>query len=59
VDGLTVTDVEQVTGVRGFLDDLRAQLKQGTSGLLPAGERKIPMWVIATSGRPPVPGPGP
>src|SRR5437660_6686425 len=29
VDGLTVTDVENVVGVPGFLDDLRTQLKDG------------------------------
>jgi len=29
VDGLTVADVEEQTGVAGFLDDLRAQLKAG------------------------------
>jgi RNA-directed DNA polymerase len=27
VDGLTVADVEEVIGVRGFLDDLHASLK--------------------------------
>jgi RNA-directed DNA polymerase len=42
VDGLTVADVEQRIGVPGFLDDLRAQLKQGTFRPLPARERKIP-----------------
>jgi RNA-directed DNA polymerase len=42
VDGLTVTDVEQRIGVPGFLDDLRAQLKQGTFRPLPVRERKIP-----------------
>ncbi|WP_208415496.1 hypothetical protein [Saccharomonospora amisosensis] len=30
VDGLTVADIEQRSGVPGFLDDLRAQLKAGT-----------------------------
>ncbi len=29
VDGLTVADVEERIGVPGFLDDLRAQLKDG------------------------------
>ncbi len=42
VDGLTVADVEAAIGVPGFLDDLRAQLKQGAFGPLPVRERKIP-----------------
>jgi RNA-directed DNA polymerase len=42
VDGLRVTDVEQRTGIPGFLDDLRAQLRAGTFGPLPVRERKIP-----------------
>ena len=42
VDGLTVADVEEAIGVPGFLDDLRAQLKQGTFRPLPVRERKIP-----------------
>ena len=42
VDGLTVTDVERITGVPGFLDDLRARLKQGTFRPLPVRERIIP-----------------
>ena len=42
VDGLTVADVEEQTGVPGFLDDLRAQLKAGTFWPLPVRERKIP-----------------
>jgi RNA-directed DNA polymerase len=42
VDGLTVTDVEEQIGIPGFLDDLRAQLKQGTFRPLPVRERKIP-----------------
>jgi RNA-directed DNA polymerase len=42
VDGLTVADVEQRIGVPGFLDDLRAELKQGTFRPLPVRERKIP-----------------
>lgn len=42
VDGLTVADVEQLIGVPGFLDDLRAQLKAGTFRPLPVRERKIP-----------------
>lgn len=42
VDGLTVADVEELIGVPGFLDDLRAQLKAGTFRPLPVRERKIP-----------------
>ncbi len=42
VGGLTVADVEEQIGVPGFLDDLRAQLKQGTFRPLPVRERKIP-----------------
>ncbi len=42
VDGLTVTDIEQLTGVSGFLDDLRAQLKTGTFRPQPVRERVIP-----------------
>jgi len=42
VDGLTVDVVEEVVGVPGFLDDLRARLKAGTFRPLPVRERKIP-----------------
>ncbi|MEU8119912.1 group II intron reverse transcriptase/maturase [Spirillospora sp. NPDC049024] len=42
VDGLTVTDVEERIGVPGFLDDLRASLKDGSFRPLPVRERKIP-----------------
>ncbi|OHV51824.1 MULTISPECIES: group II intron reverse transcriptase/maturase [unclassified Pseudofrankia] len=42
VDGLTVADVERETGVPGFLDDLRAQLKAGSFRPLPVRERLIP-----------------
>jgi RNA-directed DNA polymerase len=42
VDGLTVASVEKATGVPGFLDGLRAQLKTGTFRPLPVRERKIP-----------------
>jgi RNA-directed DNA polymerase len=42
VDGLTVAEVETVVGVPGFLDDIRAQLKEGTFRPLPVRERKIP-----------------
>jgi RNA-directed DNA polymerase len=41
-DGVTAAWVEQVVGVPGFLDDLRAQLKTGTFRPLPVRERKIP-----------------
>jgi len=42
VDGMTVALVGERTGVPGFLDDLRAQLKSGTFRPLPVRERKIP-----------------
>lgn len=42
VDGLTVADVEDRIGVPGFLDDLRAALKDGSFRPLPVRERKIP-----------------
>ena len=42
VDGLTVAAVEESIGVPGFLDDIRAQLKQGAFRPLPVRERKIP-----------------
>jgi RNA-directed DNA polymerase len=42
VDGMTVALAEERTGVPGFLDDLRAQLKSGTFRPLPVRERKIP-----------------
>jgi RNA-directed DNA polymerase len=42
VDGVTVALVEERTGVPGFLDDLRAQLKAGTFRPLPVRERNIP-----------------
>jgi hypothetical protein len=32
VDGVTADYVEQQVGVPGFLDDLRAALKEGSSG---------------------------
>lgn len=41
-DGLTAADVEERFGVPGFLDDLRAQLRQGSFRPLPVRERKIP-----------------
>jgi RNA-directed DNA polymerase len=42
VDGVTAAWVEQVVGVPGFLDDLRAALKDGSFRPLPVRERKIP-----------------
>src|SRR3954468_214372 len=42
VDGLTVADVERIVGVPGVLDDLRAQLREGTFRPLPVRERTIP-----------------
>ena len=42
VDGLTVTGVEEQIGVPGFLDDLRAAVKDGSFRPLPVRERKIP-----------------
>jgi RNA-directed DNA polymerase len=42
VDGWTVTLVEERLGVPGFLDDLRAALKDGSFRPLPVRERKIP-----------------
>ncbi len=42
VDGLTVADIEQITGAPGFLDDLRAHLREGTFRPLPVRERTIP-----------------
>jgi RNA-directed DNA polymerase len=47
VDGLTVAEVEEQTGVPGFLDGLRAQLKTGTFWPLPVRERKIPKPGVA------------
>jgi RNA-directed DNA polymerase len=42
VDGLTAAYVEEAVGVPGFLDDLRAALKDGSFRPLPVRERKIP-----------------
>jgi RNA-directed DNA polymerase len=42
VDGLTAAGVEEQIGVPGFLDDLRAALKDGSFRPLPVRERKIP-----------------
>jgi RNA-directed DNA polymerase len=42
VDGLTVADVERIMGAPSFLDDLRAQLREGTFRPLPVRERTIP-----------------
>jgi RNA-directed DNA polymerase len=41
-DGLIVARIENEVGVSGFLNDLRAQLKQGTFRAQPVRERKIP-----------------
>jgi len=41
-DGVTAAWVEQEVGVPGFLDDLRAALKDGSFRPLPVRERKIP-----------------
>ena len=42
VDGVTAEYVEKEVGVPGFLDDLRAALKDGSFRPLPVRERKIP-----------------
>ena len=42
VDGVTADYVEQEVGVPGFLDDLRAALKDGSFRPLPVRERMIP-----------------
>src|ERR1022692_1471337 len=42
VDGLTAAYVEEAVGVPGFLEDLRAALKDGSFRPLPVRERKIP-----------------
>ena len=42
VDGLTAAYVEEIAGVPGFLDDLRAALKDGSFRPLPVRERMIP-----------------
>jgi RNA-directed DNA polymerase len=41
VDGLRVADIEECMGVPGFLDDLRAAVKDGSFRPLPVRERKI------------------
>jgi RNA-directed DNA polymerase len=41
-DGVTAAWVQEIVGVPGFLDDLRAQLKSGTFRPLPVRERMIP-----------------
>ena len=41
-DGITAAWVEEHVGVPGFLDDLRAALKDGSFRPLPVRERKIP-----------------
>ena len=42
VDGFTVADIEEIVGVPGFLDGLRAAVKDGSFRPLPVRERKIP-----------------
>ena len=42
VDGMTVAEVDERIGARGFLDDLRAQLKSGSFRPLPVRQRMIP-----------------
>src|SRR5258705_7952331 len=42
VDGMTVALVKERIGVPGFLDDLRAALKDGSFRPLPVRDRKIP-----------------
>ena len=42
VDGVTAAYVKEVTGVPGFLDDLRAALKDGSFRPLPVREKMIP-----------------
>ena len=42
MDGVTAAYVKEVTGVPGFLDDLRAALKAGSFRPLPVRERMIP-----------------
>jgi Reverse transcriptase (RNA-dependent DNA polymerase) len=42
VNGFTVAGIEEYVGVPGFLDDLRAALKDGSFRPLPVRERKIP-----------------
>ena len=42
VDGLTADDVERFVGVPGFLDDLRASIKDGSFRPLPVRQRLIP-----------------
>ena len=42
VDGLTAAYIEEAVGVPGFLDDLRAALRDGSFRPLPVRERKIP-----------------
>lgn len=42
VDGWTVAAVEEALGVRGFLEDLRTQIKTGVFRPLPVRQRMIP-----------------
>jgi RNA-directed DNA polymerase len=50
VDGLTVGAVAEQTGVPGFLEDLRAQLKSGSFMPLPVREAKSPSPAAAERG---------
>lgn len=43
-DGVTAGHAGQVAGVPGFLDDLRAALKDGSFRPLPVREKMIPKW---------------
>ena len=42
MDGITAACVEQEVGVPGFLEDLRAALKDGSFWPLPVRQRMIP-----------------
>ena len=42
MDDLTTAEIEESIGAPGFLDELRAQLKEGTFTPIPVRERKIP-----------------
>jgi RNA-directed DNA polymerase len=42
VDGVTVREVEEKTGLLAFLEDLRSTVKDGTFRPLPVRERQIP-----------------
>lgn len=42
IDGVTATDIEQGLGMPGFLDQLRASLKDGSFRPVPVRQRQIP-----------------